>query len=136
MSFTSGSGGNSGGLIMFFAGLAMMIGGGYMLTSNVIIRGGFWNMFGFNSFGITLIPLLIGVIILFYDSKMIIGWVVAGAGLLFIILGVIMQMHMYFKPTSLFNTILMLVLLFGGAGLILRSFKSNEPRKNEPEKGA
>jgi hypothetical protein len=35
-----------------------------------------------------------------------------------------MSLHIYFQPTSLFNTLLMLVLLFGGLGLIFRSLKS------------
>ena len=35
-----------------------------------------------------------------------------------------MSLHIYFQPTSLFNTLAMLVLLFGGLGLIFRSLKS------------
>ncbi|MEI9974216.1 MAG: hypothetical protein WDO73_20495 [Ignavibacteriota bacterium] len=42
-------------------------------------------------------------------------------GGLFILAGVIMNMHIYFQPTSLFNTIVMLVLLVGGIGLVVRS---------------
>jgi hypothetical protein len=35
--------------------------------------------------------------------------------------GVIANMHIYFQPTSLFNTIVMLILLVGGVGLVARS---------------
>ena len=34
------------------------------------------------------------------------------------------SLHVYFQPTSLFNTLVMLVLLFGGLGLIFRSLKA------------
>ena len=39
-------------------------------------------------------------------------------GSLFIVAGVIANLHIYFQPTSLFNTLVMLVLLVGGLGLI------------------
>jgi hypothetical protein len=32
-------------------------------------------------------------------------------------------MHIYFQPTSLFNTLVMLILLVGGLGLIARSLR-------------
>ncbi len=40
-------------------------------------------------------------------------------------------MHIYFQPTSLFNTIVMLVLLVGGLGLLARGADhiSVDPRK-------
>jgi uncharacterized membrane protein len=38
--------------------------------------------------------------------------------------GILFSLHIYFQPTSLFNTLMMLVLLFGGLGLILRSLKA------------
>ena len=34
-----------------------------------------------------------------------------------------MHLDIYFQPTSLFNTILMLVLLTGGIGLVARSLR-------------
>ncbi len=34
-----------------------------------------------------------------------------------------MNLHIYFRPTSLFDTILMLVLLAGGIGLVARSLR-------------
>ena len=40
---------------------------------------------------------------------------------LFIVAGVIANLHIYFQPTSLFNTIVMLVLLVGGIGLVARA---------------
>ena len=45
-------------------------------------------------------------------------------GVLFIFSGIIMNMRIYFQPTSLFDTLIMLVLLVGGVGLIARSLRS------------
>ena len=37
--------------------------------------------------------------------------------------GIVMNMDIYFRSTSLFNTIIMLVLLLGGIGLVARSLR-------------
>jgi hypothetical protein len=38
--------------------------------------------------------------------------------------GILFSLHIYFQPTTLFNTLMMLVLLFGGLGLVFRSLKA------------
>jgi hypothetical protein len=114
-------GGTTGGLGHFFLGLAMACIGGYLLSNQVNVVGGFWNFYGGNSFGITLIPMLFGVAVLFFNGKSTIGWLLTIGGALFILAGVLLNMHIYFQQTSLFNTVLMLVLLVGGLALIMRS---------------
>jgi len=114
-------GGTPGGLGHFLLGFAMVCVGGYFLTNQVSIVGSFWSFFGANTFGITLVPMLFGVGILFWNGRSIAGWILTLAGALFILAGVIANMHIYFRPTSLFNTLVMLVLLAGGLGLIARA---------------
>lgn len=121
-------GGTSGGLGHFFMGFAMACIGGYLLTNQVSVVGSYWNFYGGNSFGITLIPMLIGVAVLFFNGRSSIGWLLTVGGALFILAGVLFNMHIYFQPASLFNTILMLVLLVGGLGLIVRSL---HPRRGD-----
>jgi hypothetical protein len=116
-------GGTSGGLGDFLLGFALTCVGGYLLTNQVIVAGSYWNFWGGNTFGITLIPMLIGVGLLFRDGRSVIGWLLTAAGALFIVAGVLANMHIYFQPTSLFNTIVMLVLLVGGLGLIARAMR-------------
>jgi hypothetical protein len=67
--------------------------------------------------------MLIGVGLLFRDGRSAIGWLLTAAGALFIVAGVLANLHIYFQPTSLFNTIVMLVLLVGGLGLIARAMR-------------
>lgn len=114
-------GGTPGGLGSFLLGFVMACIGGYLLTNQVSVGSSYWNFYGTNTFGITLIPLLFGVGILFWTGKSVIGWVLTIAGALFILAGVIANMHIYFQPTSLFNTIVMLILFVGGVALIGRS---------------
>src|SRR5262244_2711255 len=114
-------GGTSGGLGTFLFGFVMACVGGYLLSDRVSVVGSYWSFWGTNSFGVTLIPMLLGIAILFFKGRNPIGWLLTAGGALFILAGVIANMHIYFQPTSLFNTIVMLVLLVGGLGLIARS---------------
>lgn len=119
-SFTD-AGGTPGGIGSFLLGFAMACAGAYLLTNQVTVAGSYWSFYGSGTFGITLLPMLIGIGLLFWNGKSIAGWLLTVAGALFIFAGVIANLHIYFQPTSLFNTIVMLVLLVGGLGMIARS---------------
>ena len=114
-------GGTRGGLGDFLMGLVMTCVGGYLLTNQVTVVGSYWNFYGTNTFGITLIPMLIGIGLLFWSGRSVAGWLLTVAGALFILAGVLANMHIYFQPATLFNTLVMLVLLVGGLGLIARA---------------
>ena len=116
-----GAGGTPGGIGEFFLGLAMAIAGAYLLTNRVMVVSGFWSMWGFSGFGLSLVPLIIGIGILFFNGRSIAGWLLLFIGVVFIIAGILMNLHIYFQPTSLFSTIIMIVLLAGGIGLIFRA---------------
>ena len=114
-------GGTPGGLVHFVIGFVMVCLGGYFIANQVHVVGSYWSFYGANTFGITLIPMLIGVGILFWNGRSMVGWILTIAGALFIFAGVLANMQIYFRSTSLFNTLVMLVLFVGGFGLIARS---------------
>jgi hypothetical protein len=86
--------------------------------------GSYWSFYGASTFGITLLPMLFGIGILFWNGRSIIGWLLTLGGALFIIAGVIANLHIYFRPASLFETLVMLTLLVGGLALIARSMRA------------
>ena len=55
-----GAGGTEGGVAPFFVGLAMAVGGAYLLTQRVTVTSGFWSFFGGHTFGLSLLPLVVG----------------------------------------------------------------------------
>jgi hypothetical protein len=118
-----GAGGTPGGVGEFLVGLAMAVAGAYLLTQHVTVTSTFWTLWGYNTFGLSLLPLIAGVGLLFYNGRSIAGWLLTFAGLVIIFTGVLMNLQIYFQPTSLFNTIIMLVLLAGGIGLVARSLR-------------
>ena len=120
-----GAGGTPGGLGEFFFGAGLAVAGAYLLTNQVTVSSGFWQLWGYSAFGLSLIPLLLGVGLLFYNGKSVAGWVLTLAGAVIILAGIIANLQIFFRPTSLFNTLLMLALLAGGLGLVARSLRSH-----------
>jgi len=62
-------GGTPGGLGVFLLGFAMACIGGFLITNQVTVVSSYWNFWGGNSFGVTLLPMLFGVGILFWNGK-------------------------------------------------------------------
>ena len=108
---------------MFLFGLALAIAGGYLIMNQVQVTSGYWQWWGPNTFGLTLLPLVIGIGLLFFNGKSIAGWLLAGGGAVIIFVGILSNLQVFFQPTSLFNTILMLTLFAAGLGLMARALK-------------
>jgi hypothetical protein len=122
-----GAGGTEGGIGTFLIGFAMAVAGAWLLTNQVTVTSGGWRLWGYNGFGLSLIPFVVGIAFLFFDGKSVIGWLLTLAGAVIIFVGILTNLDIYFRPTSLFNTILMLVLLMGGIGFVARSLR---PRRS------
>ncbi len=114
-------GGTPGGLGHFLLGLAMACVGAYLLANRVMVATSYWSFYGGHSFGLTLLPLVAGIGLLFWNGRSVAGWLLTGGGALLIFAGIVANLHIYFAPTTLFDTLMMLVLLVGGLGLIARA---------------
>jgi hypothetical protein len=124
-----GAGGTPGGVGTFFLGLALTVLGGYLILNQVQVSSSFsfFGLWGWNrqaGFGLTMLPLLIGIGVLFFDGKSKIGWILSVGGFLTILAAVLMSLSIQWAPTSLFNTLLMFGLLAGGLGLVARSLRA------------
>jgi hypothetical protein len=125
-----GAGGSQGGVGQFFIGLVMMCGGIYMLLNSITVRSNFgfgralyhWGRVGVTS-GMIMIPFIFGVGIIFYDSRKWYGWLLALGSLVALVFGVIASIQFDFRPMSVFDLIVILVLSVGGIGLFLRSLR-------------
>jgi uncharacterized protein len=107
-------------------GLVLTVAGAYLIMQRVTIYSGayYWNRWGGQeAFGLTLIPLLIGIGLLVY-GKQLLGWALTGAGSLIILLGILANMQMMFRPATLYEVILMFGMLVAGLGLSARSLRT------------
>ena len=120
----TGAGGTPGGMGEFLIGLAMLSGGGYLLLAQVMVTSG-WSLWGFDSFGLALLPLLAGIAFVFFDGRSKAAWVLIFIGSVIILAGILANLDIYFRPTSLFNTLMMLGLIAGGIGLIARAVRAH-----------
>jgi predicted membrane channel-forming protein YqfA (hemolysin III family) len=114
---------------MFLLGFVLVVAGGWLLTNQVTVSSSGWRMYGYSAFGLSLIPLFLGIVLLFFNGRSIAGWLLTLAGAVIILVGILTNLEIYFRPTSLFNTLIMLVMLAGGLGLVARSLKA---AKSEP----
>lgn len=126
-----GAGGSSGGIGLFFVGLLMMCGGFYLLLNSITVSSHFglgYRVFSGHRMNVTsgmiMIPFIFGVGIIFYNSKNLLGWLLAVGSLAALIFGVISSIQFRFHHMSAFDLIVILVLAVGGTGLFLRSLKS------------
>jgi len=118
-----GAGGTEGGVGMFIFGVGLAAAGAYLLTTRVMVTTGGWRLWGYNSFGLSLIPFLIGLGLLFYNGRSIAGKLLTFLGVVIIFAGIISNLNIYFQSTSLFETLLMLGMMAAGIGLIARAIK-------------
>jgi hypothetical protein len=128
-----GAGGTKGGIGSFFLGLGMFFVGLYLMLSNIRVTNGFglsssvFRLGGQGGIQVTtgyiLIPFIIGIILIFYNAKSLIGWVLTVLSLGLLIFGIIASMRFYWQGLSAFDTLVIIVLLFGGLGIFLRSLK-------------
>ncbi|MCB9559944.1 MAG: hypothetical protein H6709_05665 [Kofleriaceae bacterium] len=133
-------GGTSGGLGWFLAGIAMLGVGVYLLLNQVTVHGGYWRWGGGGgqgtSFGLSLLPLLVGVGILFFNGRSLAGWLIAGLGLLIVIAGIIVNLQIHFRSATLWDTLLILALIAGGIGTIARSVRPFDGGRARGDRGA
>ena len=125
---SANAGGTPGGQAPFLLGVAMTIAGGYLLLNALRVLhgfgGGLFALGGFNvTGGMILIPFIIGTGIIFYDATKWYGWLLAGGSLLALIVGAIASVRFSFEGMTAFDLIVILVLFFGGLGLVVRSVR-------------
>src|SRR5438874_8198121 len=123
-----GAGGTPGGVGTFVGGLLLSVLGGYFVLNQVQVTSSFtfFGLWGWNrpaGFGLTMLPMLIGVGVLFFDGKSKLGWILTAGGALTIVAAVLMSLSIHWEATSLFNTLLMFGMLAAGIGLVARSLR-------------
>lgn len=112
-------------LLQFLAGLAMLIAGLFILSQKVMVYSGFFGhglqIGGFNmSNGLIMVPFIIGIVWMFASGGSLPSKIFTAAGVLIIIIAIIMTTNIRLVQMTLYEWVLILVLIFGGAGLLAR----------------
>ena len=115
------SGGNE--LLQFFIGVILLGAGLFMLSKRVMVRSGWhvWRIGGFDlSSGTITIPLIIGIIWYFANSKSIFPKIIITLSAVFLVISIIMSVRISFVTTSMFDYILIFGMAAAGSGLLLK----------------
>lgn len=118
---TSSSAGNE--LLQFFIGIILLGAGLFLVSKRVMVNSSWyvWRIGGFDlSSGTVTIPLIIGIIWYFANSKSIAPKIIITLSVVFLLLSIIMSVRISFVRTSLFDYILMFGMAAAGAGLLLK----------------
>jgi len=119
-----GAGGTPGGLGEFFVGVIATGIGVYLFLSHVQVSTSFWHFrSGPSAMGPLLLLLVVGIGVLFFNGRSVLGWLLTVGGLAAIVVGVVMNLDVYFRPTSLLHTLLMLGSIAAGLGLIIKALR-------------
>lgn len=128
-------------LLQFVAGVVMLVVGLYIFSQKVIVSSGFFGGgltiggFHMNS-GLIIIPLIAGIVWMFVSDAFG-AKILTVFGVLIIIVSIIMSTSIRLSTMTLYEWVLILVLIFGGAGFVAKVlFASNtspKGRKKEQE---
>ena len=126
-----GAGGTEGGTGSFFLGIGMAGAGLYLLLRSIQVTSGFglgyglWNVGGIGvTSGMVLVPVCIGIAMVFWNARNPLGWLLSVGGLGAMLVGVIASLRLTLVRMDLFELLTVLVLCFGGTGLVARSLRS------------
>ena len=112
-------------LLQFLAGLAMLIGGLFIFLQKVMVSSMFFG-YGFRLGGIhmgnglIMVPFIIGVVWMFVTEGSVASKLFTAARIFLVILAVIITTDIRLMHVTLYEWALILVLIFGGAGLVAR----------------
>ncbi|MFM9088050.1 MAG: hypothetical protein ACKOPT_07910 [Cyanobium sp.] len=87
-----------------------------------------------DSFGLLLIPLVIGVCLLFALRNQRWGWFLVLASVAALAVGVLQTLIMRFQPTTLWNLLTMMALVGSGGGLMFRSLRGYDDDKQQKDR--
>lgn len=110
--------------IEFYIGVIAIAAGLFFLLSKAVVRSGFytWTVGGLSvSSGVVIIPLMAGVIGLVHNPKSYFAKLITIAGSIFIVSSIILNIRISFTTTTMFDYVVMMVLIAIGLGMILKA---------------
>jgi hypothetical protein len=120
-----GAGGTPGGIGQFFGGLALAALGVYLFLDRVSVTSNFHSLFG-GHFGLVMVPLGLGLALLFFSARSVAGWALTVCSLAAIVVSILANLTFYFAATNFWHTTAMMALIGTGVVMMARSLRSLE----------
>ena len=130
-------------LTRFFAGLALMIVGLFILFNRVHVGPagwGGWGRFTICNFsfpsGLVIVPFIIGVVWMFGTGGNLASKIFTAFSVLLILAAIIMNTTFWLDRMTMFDWILILVMIFGGGGIVASVLFGEKKEQKAAEKKA
>lgn len=109
-------------LLKFFAGIIMLVAGLYWFMSSVTVTTGFYSLRigSFSAGGLVVVPFIAGICWMFANPDSIVAKIITVLGIVIILASIIAGTRFIFHRRNLYEYLLMLVFIFGGAAIILK----------------
>ena len=125
-------------LLQFLGGLIMLVVGLFIFSQKVMVSssffgGGIWFGHFRMTNGMIMIPFIIGIVWMFASGGSFLSKVFTGLSVLLILVAIILTTNLSIVRLSLYEWILILVLIFGGAGLVAKTLLATSKKDVEPE---
>lgn len=122
-------------LLQFLGGLAMLVVGLYILAQKVMVTSSFFGGMSLGGLhinnGMVMIPLIIGIVWMFASGGSFASKIFTALGVLLIIASIILSTNITLVRVTLYEWILILVLIFGGVGILARILLASRPHDTE-----
>lgn len=127
-------------LLEFLGGLAMLVVGLYILSQKVMVYSSFfgygWMLGRFSvSSGMIMIPFIIGIVWMFASGGSFLSKVFTGLGVLIIVVSLILSTNISLVHMSLYEWVIILILIFGGAGLLAKILLAHPKQFSDEDSG-
>ena len=126
-------------LLQFLAGLVMLIAGLFIFSQKVIVYSSFLGGFSLGGMsmtsGLLVVPLIAGIVWMFVSGASFPSKILTGVGVFLIIVAIIASTNIHLVSMSLYDWILLLVLIFGGAGLLAKVLLVGDYKDDEEDCG-
>jgi len=125
-------------LLQFVAGLVMLIVGLFIFSQKVVVYSSFLGGFSLGGMrmtsGLIIIPLVAGIVWMFVSGASFPSKIMTGVGVLLILAGVIASTNIHLTSMTLYEWVLLLVMIFGGAGLVAKVLLVGDYQDDEEER--
>ena len=119
-------------LLRFFCGLLLFGAGLFMVFQNIVVSSsmGYGSIFRLGSFnipnGTIMIPLLIGIALLFLCDRKLWGWMFIAVGIVIIIAAILLSVSIQWRTSSGWVFFIMFAMVFAGGAMMLRELFRSE----------
>lgn len=111
-------------LLQFLAGVVMLTVGLFIFSQKVIVSSSFMSGFSLGGMrmtsGLIIVPLIAGVVWMFVSGASFPSKIMTALGALLIVVGIIASTSIHLTAMTLYEWVLILILIFGGAGLLVK----------------